>query len=66
MPGRAAFYSGAAIPLKSLMTITSADTGAGIYEDVTGSRISQYEAEGMIMVESAWAIVEIDFETSMP
>ena len=66
MPGRAAFYSGAAIPLKSLMSITSADAGAGIYGDVTGSRISQYEAEGMIMVESAWAIVELDFETSTP
>ena len=66
MPGRAAFYSGAAIPLKSTMAITSADAGAGIYGDVTGSRIAQYEATGMIMVESAWAIVEIDFESSMP
>ena len=66
MPGRAAFYSGAAIPLKSTMAITSADAGADIYGDVTGSRIAQYEATGMIMVESAWAIVEIDFESSMP
>ena len=66
MPGRAAFYGGSAIPLKSMMTITSADTGAGIYGDVTGSRIAQYEATGMIMVESAWAIVEVDFESSIP
>ena len=66
MPGRAAFYGGAAIPLKSLMTISGAETGAGIYGDVTGDRILQYEATGMIMVESAWAIVEIDFESSIP
>ncbi|MCE2508974.1 MAG: hypothetical protein J4G04_06745 [Nitrosopumilaceae archaeon] len=66
MPGRAAFYGGSAIPLKSMMTITSDDTGAGIYGDVTGSRIAQYEATGMIMVESAWAIVEVDFESSIP
>jgi hypothetical protein len=66
MPGRAAFYGGSAIPLKSLMTITSADAGAGIYGNVTGSRIAEYKADGMIMVESAWAIVEIDFESSLP
>ena len=66
MPGRAAFYGGSAIPLKSMMTISSSDTGAGIYADVTESRILQYDATGMIMVESAWAIVEIDFESSLP
>ena len=66
MPGRAAFYGGAAIPLKSMMTISGAETGTGIYADVTENRIGQYEANGMITVESAWAIVEIDFESSIP
>ncbi len=63
MPGRAAFYGGSSIPLKSKMSISSSDTGANLYGDVIGSRIQQYSATGMITVESAWAIVEVDFES---
>lgn len=61
MPGRAAFYGGASIPLKSKMTITSSDNGMSIYQAVTGERIQQYSANGMITVESAWSIVEVGF-----
>lgn len=66
MPGRAAFYGGSAIPLKSMMTITPSDIGEGTYQDIINSRIVGYEATGMITVESAWAIVEVDFESAMP
>ena len=66
MPGRAAFYGGSAIPLKSQITISGTEMDTSLYADLTESRIQQYEATGMITVESAWAIVEIDFETSMP
>ena len=63
MPGRAAFYGGASIPLKSTMTIT-ADDGAQ-YQNIVSNNIQEYAASGLITVESAWAIVEVNFESSM-
>lgn len=63
MPGRAAFYGGASIPLKSTMMIT-ADTGVQ-YQNIVSNNIQEYTAEGLIVVESAWAIVEVDFESSI-
>lgn len=63
MPGRAAFYGGASIPLKSTMTIT-ADGGAQ-YQNIVSNNIQEYAASGLITVESAWAIVEVNFESSM-
>lgn len=63
MPGRAAFYGGASIPLKSSMTITT-DAGTQ-YQNVVSNNIQEYGAEGIITVESAWAIVEVNFESSI-
>ncbi len=65
MPGRAAFYGGASIPLKSTMTVSLSNTDPTLYQNIVNERIQQYSAEGMITVESAWAIVEMDFESSM-
>ena len=62
MPGRAAFYGGASIPLKSKMVITSENDS--VYQDVTLGNINEYMATGIITVESAWAIVEVDFEST--
>lgn len=64
MPGRAAFYGGASIPLKSKLAITSSDTE--LYQDIVNDRIQQYMVTGMVTVESAWALVEVDFESSKP
>ncbi len=63
MPGRAAFYGGASIPLKSTMKI-AADGGAQ-YQNIVSNNIQEYAASGLITVESAWAIVEVNFESSM-
>ena len=64
MPGRAAFYGGASIPLKNKFAITSSDTA--MYQDIVNGRIQQYMTTGMVTVESAWALVEVDFESSKP
>ena len=64
MPGRAAFYGGASIPLKNKFVITSSDTA--MYQDIVNGRIQQYVTTGMVIVESAWALVEVDFESSKP
>lgn len=63
MPGRAAFYGGASIPLKSTMTITA--DGGTQYQNIVSNNIQEYAASGLITVESAWAIVEVNFESSM-
>lgn len=60
MPGRAAFYGGTSIPLKSTMTIGAADSS--MYGDIVNERISSYSVTGMMVVESAWALVEKEFE----
>lgn len=62
MPGRAAFYGGSSIPLKSKMVITS-DSGIP-YQNIINNNIREYAASGIITVESAWAIVEVNFESS--
>ena len=63
MPGRVIFYSGASIPLKSTMTITA--DGDTQYQDIVSNNIQEYTASGLITAESAWAIVEVDFESSI-
>ena len=64
MPGRAAFFGGATIPLKSKFVITPSDTSPGMYQDILDGMIREYSVTGMITVESAWALVEVDFESS--
>lgn len=63
MPGRVIFYSGASIPLKSTMTITA--DGDTQYQDIVSNNIQEYTTSGLITAESAWAIVEVDFESSI-
>lgn len=64
MPGRAAFYPGAEIPLKSFTTISREDNPE-IYDKMTNERFSVYSAEGIITAESAWSLVEKEFQTGM-
>ena len=66
MPGRAAFYSGASIPLKSNIVLGISDSDPALYEDIVNERVGEYSARGIITVESAWAIVEKEFESSLP
>lgn len=64
MPGRAAFYSNSSIPLKSNFALSASESD--LYDDVLAERIRSYSATGMMMVESAWAIVETEFDSTMP
>ena len=64
MPGRAAFYGNTSIPLKSTFVLGASESD--LYSDVLAERIHSYSATGMMTVESAWAIVEIDFDSTMP
>jgi len=64
MPGRAAFYSGAEIPLTSTMSIVKSDENAAVYDAIVNEQVESFSAEGILTVESAWSIVEKEFETS--
>ena len=64
MPGRAAFYPGTEIPLKNKFTFVLTDVNETVYEKIVTGQSVQYSAKGMISVESAWSIVEMNFDTS--
>ncbi len=64
MPGRAAFYPGTEIPLKSKFSLVLTDVNKTVYEKIVTGQHVEYSATGMITVESAWSIVEMNFNTN--
>ena len=65
MPGRAAFYPDAKIPLKGTTTVARADISPQLYDSLVNGEFSNFSAEGIITVESAWSVIEKEFRTSM-
>lgn len=65
MPGRAAFYPGAEIPLKNFFNLVMSDVNSDVYQMIVDGESVQYSVEGNITVETAWALIEKDFESSM-
>jgi len=63
MPGRAAFYPDAEIPLKNKLTIVMSEMNETVYKKIVSGQVIQYAATGQMTVESAWSIVELDFDT---
>ncbi|MGQ0605596.1 MAG: hypothetical protein ACT4OD_01400 [Candidatus Nitrosotenuis sp.] len=64
MPGRAAFYPNAEIELPSTFTLTKTSENSDTYDAVTSGSPVVYSAKGLIVVESAWSLVEKEFEIS--
>ena len=64
MPGSAAFYPGTEIPLDSKFSFVLTDVNETVYEKIVTGQSVQYSATGMITVESAWSIVEMNFDSS--
>ena len=64
MPGRAAFYPGAEIPLNTRMSVVMSEMNETVYNKIISGQTIQYSATGMLTVESAWSIVELDFDTN--
>lgn len=65
MPGRAAFYPDASIPLDSRFVITSSEINSEIYQKLINNEIQTFKTDGVITVETAWSIVEKEFESSI-
>ena len=64
MPGRAAFYPGTEIPLKNKFSFVLTDVNEAVYEKIVTGQSVEYSATGMITVESAWSIVEMNFDSN--
>lgn len=65
MPGRAAFYPGSEIPLKSSFQLTLSDVNAQEYQSITRGESVQFSVTGIITTETAWSLVEKEFESSL-
>jgi len=65
MPGRAAFYPGAEIPLKSTFQFVLSDATMQEYKAITSGESVEYSVKGMITVETAWSLVEKEFESTL-
>ncbi len=63
MPGRAAFFPGVEIPLKTIFVLTKSDVNSEIYQDVLENKINSFSAEGNITTQSSWMTIEKEFET---
>jgi LEA14-like dessication related protein len=65
MPGRAAFYPGSEIPLKSTFQLVLSDVNIQEYQSITRGESIQYSVKGIITTETAWSLVEKEFQSSM-
>ena len=65
MPGRAAFYPGAEIPLKTTLLIARSDVKSDIYQAIIDEKNIEFSAEGIITIETSWSLVEKEFQSSL-
>lgn len=65
MPGRAAFYPGSEIALKNFFQLTLDDNNVQEYQSITNGENVQYRVKGEVTVETAWSIIEKNFESSL-
>jgi hypothetical protein len=65
MPGRAAFYPGSEIALKNFFQLTLDDNNVQEYQSITNGENLQYSVKGEVTVETAWSIIEKNFESSL-
>ncbi|HET8720038.1 MAG TPA: hypothetical protein VFM64_03485 [Candidatus Nitrosotenuis sp.] len=64
LPGRAAFYPGAEVELPNNFRLTQTESNSEQYNVIVNDQPVQYSAKGKIIVESAWSLVEKDFDIS--
>ena len=65
MPGRAAFFSGAEIPLKTTLSIARSDVKSDIYQAIIDEKNIEFSAEGIITIVTSWSLIEKEFQSSL-
>ncbi len=63
MPGRAAFFPDAEIPLKSIFVLSKSEVNPEIYQSAIEKKINSFSAEGNITTQSSWLTIEKEFKT---
>ncbi|NND86186.1 MAG: hypothetical protein HKM23_02420 [Nitrosopumilus sp.] len=63
LPGRAIFYSGAEIPLKTTFVLSKSETNSEIYQAAIDNQIISFTAEGSITTETSWSTIEKEFKS---
>lgn len=63
LPGRAIFYSGAEIPLKTTFILSKSETNSEIYQAVIDNQITSFTVEGSITTETSWSTIEKEFKS---
>lgn len=64
LPGRAAFYPNAEIELPSTFQLMNTAANSDVYNTIVNEEPVTFSAKGIMVVESAWSLVEKQFETS--
>jgi hypothetical protein len=65
MPGRAAFYPGSEIPLKTKFYLVLSDSIVQEYQDIINGGEMRFSVEGEITAQTAWSLIEKEFQSSM-
>lgn len=65
MTGRAAFYPGQSIEIPSTLNLVYTDQVADVYSAIINGEHVSYKITGQVSVESAWSIVEKQFESTL-
>ncbi len=65
MPGRAAFYPGSEIPLKTKFYLVLSESIVQEYQDIINEGEMRFSVEGEITAETAWSLIEKEFQSSM-
>lgn len=64
MPGRVLFTPGSEITLESIFQLKKSEISDKTYQEVLDDKISSFRAEGVMTTESAWSLIEKEFESS--
>lgn len=65
MPGRAAFYPNSEIPLKNIFNLILSDVNTQEYQSIVNGEPVKYSVKGIITAETAWSLVEKEFQSNM-
>ncbi len=63
LPGRAQIFAGAEVPIKNTFILNKSEVGSEIYQSMINNEIMNFMAEGMIITQSTWSVVETEFRT---
>ena len=65
LPGRAVFYSGAEVPLKSTFTLNKSEDNQDIYQKLIENTANDFSAEGVITTQTSWSTSDKEFQINL-